>query len=526
MRHSVFASKLCQVFPGNFHFEALTWLVTALKADIGTLKRHVDGLNDNREGYNHTAIWNALFTIPEDKETLYRISLIGYSRSQLGTHMQKRCTYVGDMMARFQRHLKETPNHPMDLQQFSYKHHKNQENWESHVDDPEIMVLQKEPFPDRCGHHSSFASMTRELLFTQNLSTPQVVELVLVASLMASPTSFYHIINQMTTLSPADFQCDLSSAAGSIMKMHYDYAHKIYGTVEKQNDDGTYRKFVNITHGKPTRYQNSTSRWEVFYFTGPEEWKRIDEKCRNDCSVYTKLLKEWQKMTAEGKATDADKPEPATYPHKEILNSDWQQPQTLMMIQVHVNKFMAFLQKCNEDKSLITDKDSNFLHDLENLEIYGFQSPFKLGVLLEIAILVKLLPPECAKFPLWNTKANSSCVRELLKLGVHEKGKENKLHQTNFQALVNALATHFQLQLREVENMLCEVCRSKETKDVFFFGQDVYCVKNLGSFGDPTQEDWTLFRYDFNTAMWGRDLQPCHYQFADRHGVPEEASPP
>jgi hypothetical protein len=58
------------------------------------LTRHVDSLNDDTEGYTHTAVWSVVVVL---RDTVYRLALIGYTRSSVGCFMVKECGYAGEL---------------------------------------------------------------------------------------------------------------------------------------------------------------------------------------------------------------------------------------------------------------------------------------------------------------------------------------------------------------------------------------------------------------------------------------------
>jgi hypothetical protein len=68
------------------------------------LKRHVDSLNDDTEGYTYTAVWSVVVV---QKDTVYRLALIGYTRSSVGWFMEKECGYAGVLEATCRKYMEQ-----------------------------------------------------------------------------------------------------------------------------------------------------------------------------------------------------------------------------------------------------------------------------------------------------------------------------------------------------------------------------------------------------------------------------------
>jgi hypothetical protein len=195
-------------------FEAITWGLTKLgtlkdmKQDTDGLQctaqyplgRHTDGPNDSRPGYNYTAIWSIIIHLQKgdvvQEDSVYRLSLIAYTRTSVGICNDKEQSYCQETQAK----LKEV---------FFVKSWERSRYKDLCLKAKDMEVLGKKgkkpwgrqhlttrpAFLNKNGFLSSYASLIIYLRDNLDLSYDKQLELLYIALMSNSQTLFWEIIS-------------------------------------------------------------------------------------------------------------------------------------------------------------------------------------------------------------------------------------------------------------------------------------------------------------------------------------------
>ena len=485
MRYEEFAEKIDAIFPGFQKFEGGTWLLTYDDGGKeGHLRRHFDGNNDNGEGHNHTAVWSYAFKL-DDEPLTQRLSLIGYTRKAIGSHMEKYHTCVAFATRQMENYLQKTPEWPAKLQEFRLKKIPSA-RWIPARNGQPMMLLTK-PFPERCGNHSAAACMTRKLAKTHQLTIETVCELVYLATILPSHVEFYTMMLKISRMTTKQFNTDMKQRR-SIIKLHCDMLQDKCGL----NDEGR----VEANVGRYPRCSPCAFDWEYYFFQPAKE-------CKTSEANYKQLVKERNSILEHNKkhsTNQKDVPAVPSRPRLDTLPQDWIAPDEMLQIQAIASTLATFFGGSQGKKP--DNTNGSFTKMVRGLDIPFIRKELKVGVLLEIAILTKLIPVACASCVNWNEDGG---YKDLARHGLHKQNRSKKLDIGKLIALARGLANRFDMEERNVENTLCEIFRDRPRKDVFFAGQDVHC---------PVKKDgkWILMQCTCKSNQWAEDTEvaPCN----------------
>lgn len=270
-------------------FEVWTVAIAYLLPRCNTLSRHCDKANDVRDGYTVTVIWSTVFedtyTVVENgiqvtKRCIVRLSLIGYTRKVVGNYMEKITTYVSTFRSRIQGLM-------------ALEHYKNVNNYKlldlvELVASGALMEIGVWPgdtintikgivipmFFNPCATFSAFAWCITRMHLQWDLTRPQVIQLVYLASLQCSTLPFVWMTYKL--FEKGDEYCREEIKRLGIMPFYHAEIFRISNRDKVQG--GAYtRHQVTMTHFPGTEGPNNP----VFTESGLEKLKADVETLDN-----------------------------------------------------------------------------------------------------------------------------------------------------------------------------------------------------------------------------------------------------
>jgi hypothetical protein len=232
LRNSLFSERVNQRLGCKCNrLETITASISYLNPRTYSLLRHLDNKNCKLEGYDVTAIWSTVFWDVDTKgnKVLARLSIIGYTRSNAGSFVERCTSYVSTFRTRITQ--------VMNLEHYDkvaeYDKLNLAEQWErgkfekisvwadSVSDGPSVICLKHPMFFDPSGWLASFAWCITRLREAWALSKSQVVELCYIGSIHSSPLPYVWLTGDLLWETRASSRELLESYKGDIGHLFY-----------------------------------------------------------------------------------------------------------------------------------------------------------------------------------------------------------------------------------------------------------------------------------------------------------------
>ena len=166
-------------------FEVWTVAIAHPDPRSNVILRHVDKFNDHRKGHTVTATWSAVFRADEHIPSVLRLSIIGYTRKQVGNHIDRISGCVSTFKTRINElmasdHCTEVNNHKeLNLSELAARSGMLAREGVWKEDDVNTISCVVLPMHfDPCAFFSAFAWCITRMRRKWKLTRSQVVELV------------------------------------------------------------------------------------------------------------------------------------------------------------------------------------------------------------------------------------------------------------------------------------------------------------------------------------------------------------